>query len=69
MYFFQVSNVQRFLTYYSPQTKLWKGNVFISVCQEFCPQGGGCVPQHALGQTPPWQVHPQQIHPPAGTPG
>ena len=26
---------------YHPQTKLRKGNVFTSVCQEFCPQGGG----------------------------
>ena len=25
--------------FYRPQTKLRKGNVFTSVCQEFCPQG------------------------------
>ena len=25
--------------HYRPQTKLRKGNVFTSVCQEFCPQG------------------------------
>ena len=25
--------------YYRPQTKLQKGNVFRSMCQEFCPQG------------------------------
>ena len=26
------------------------GNVFTSVCQEYCPQGGGgCVSQHAMG--------------------
>ena len=37
---------------YRPQTKLWKGNVFTSVCQEFCPREAGCVSQHALGQTP-----------------
>ena len=36
---------------YCPQTKLRKGNVFTSVCQEFCPQGGsrprprGCLPR------------------------
>ena len=30
--------------FYRSQTKLRKGNVFRSVCQEFCPQGGGaCV--------------------------
>ena len=29
--------------YYRPQTKLRQGNVFTSVCQEFCPQGGACV--------------------------
>ena len=28
---------------YRPQTKLRKGNVFTSVCQEFSPQGG-CLP-------------------------
>ena len=29
---------------YHPQTKLWKGNVFRSICQEFYPQGGGVHP-------------------------
>ena len=33
---------------YRPQTKLRKGNVFTSVCQEFCPQWG--VSQHVLGR-------------------
>ena len=28
------------LVNYHPQTKLRKGNVFTSVCKEFCPQGG-----------------------------
>ena len=27
------------IIYYRPQTKLRKGNVFTSVCQEFCPRG------------------------------
>ena len=27
--------------YYRPKTKLRIGNVFTSVCQEFCPQGRG----------------------------
>ena len=30
-------------THYRPQTKLRKGNLFTSVCQEFCPQGEGEV--------------------------
>ena len=48
-----------------PATKLGQGNIFSSVCQEFCSRGGG-VP----GQVPPRQVHPPgQVHPPwAGTP-
>ena len=29
--------------YHRPQTKLRKGNVFTSVCQEFC-LSGGCIP-------------------------
>ena len=33
--------------YYRPQTKLRKGNVFTSVCQEFCPHGRRSV-------HPPW---------------
>ena len=35
---------------YRPQTKLRKGNVFTSVCQEFCPQVGGGV--HPPGRHP-----------------
>ena len=32
-----------------PATKLGQGNIFRSVCQEFCPRGGGGgVSQHAL---------------------
>ena len=58
--------------YYRPQTKLRKGNVFTSVCQEFCPQGRGCVCQtplplagrHSPGQTPPRQAD----TPPTDTP-
>ena len=35
-------------------TKLGQGNIFTSVCQEFCPQGGGgCLPQCMLGYTTP----------------
>ena len=35
-------------------TKLGQGNIFTSVCQEFCPRGGGgCLPQCMLGYNPP----------------
>ena len=52
-------NVFRYQLYrrnhYSPQTKLPKGNVFTSVCPEFCPRRGEVyTPGHAPpGQTPP----------------
>ena len=39
---YQKPNQQNF---YRPQTKLRKGNVFTSVCQEFCPQGEVYTPQ------------------------
>ena len=43
---------------YRPQIKLQKGNVFTSVCQSFCLQGG-CLPQfihhHPWADTPPAQ--------------
>ena len=42
--------------YYRPQTKLRKGNVFTSVCQEFCPQVGMSarhLPPGRLGRHPP----------------
>ena len=51
-----------------PATKLEQGNIFSSVCQEFCPWGGylgppGQVHPHWTG-TPPWASIPPQ----AGTP-
>ena len=46
---------------YRPQTKLRKGNVLTSVCQEFCPWGEGSV--HPLTDTP------RQIPPGRHTPG
>ena len=49
---------------YRPQTKLRKGNVFTSVCQEFCPQGG--LPQCMLGYTPLGGQTPQRQTPHAG---
>ena len=48
------------MIFYRPQTKLRKGSVFTSVCQEFCPQGGGRC-------TAPWQTPPGQT-PPGQTP-
>ena len=50
--------------------KLRQGNVFTSICQEFCPQrGGGHLPQHMLGYWDagihPGHLHsPRQLHPP-----
>ena len=48
-------------------TKLGQGNIFTSVCQEFCPRGGGCLPQCMLGyqSQPPQSRHsPGTRHPP-----
>ena len=80
MYFFTNTQNWQYCHYYRPQTKLRKGNVFTSVCQEFCPQGGvyasmhwGRHPRagthHPRAGTPPWQVHyPAGTPPMAGTP-
>ena len=44
-----------------PAMKLGQGNIFTSVCQEFCPQRG------VSGQTPPWeQTPPRSRHFPLG---
>ena len=51
-------------------TKLGQGNIFRSVCQEFCPRGGGVSPHCMLGYTPPgpeagtpWeQIPPSAVH-------
>ena len=49
-------------------TKLGQGNIFTSVCQEFCPQGGGCLPQCMLGYTPPQtRQTPREQTPPSQT--
>ena len=57
-------------SYYRPQTKLRKGNVFTPVCQSFCSQGV-CIPActgHTLpGQTLPLGRHPPGRHPPRQT--
>ena len=44
-----------YVSYYRPQTNLRKGNVFTSVCLEFCPQRGGV---HSPGRHP-LDRHPQ----------
>ena len=41
-----------YFSHYRPQTKLRKGNVFISVWKEFCPRGK----VYTLGPTPPTQA-------------
>ena len=58
-----------------PSTKLGQGNIFSSVCQEFCSQEVGSTwAVHPLDRstlragTPPGQVHPQAGTPPAGIP-
>ena len=43
--------------------KLRKGNVFTPVCQSFCSQGRGCLPQRMLAYSPPGR------HPPFRPPG
>ena len=43
------------VNYYRPQTKLRKGNVFTSVCQQFCPREGSV---HPLGRHPSLGRHP-----------
>ena len=52
-------------------TKLGQGNIFTSVCQEFCPRGGGGVCLSACLDTPPSpgaDIPPGSRHPPEQTP-
>ena len=55
----EMQKIIRFISmlFLPPATKLGQGDIFSSVCQEFCSRGG--VP----GQVAPGQVHPQQVHP------
>ena len=48
------------MRYLPPATKLGQGNIFSSVCQEFCPRGGGGSTWAGTSRagTPPEQVHP-----------
>ena len=53
--------------YYRPQTKLRKGNIFTSVCQEFCKLPGQTVRhplgRHLLGRYTHLDRHPPGRHP------
>ena len=60
------------LVFTARKRSLGQGNIFSSVCQEFCSQGGG-LPQCMLGYHPPRSRHPPPNqappwtkHPPAG---
>ena len=64
------------LPFTPPATKLGQGNIFSSLCQEFCPQQGS-APLHAgippspgadtpLDQAPPGAVHPGRYGQQAG---
>ena len=60
----------RLPSFYRPQTKLPKGNVFILVCQSFCSPGEVC--RSACWDTPPppsGQTHPVGRHPSGQTLG
>ena len=49
--------------YYRPQRSLGQGNIFSSVCQEFCSRGGQVHPR--AGTPPSRYTHPPgQVHPP-----
>ena len=47
---------------YLIKTKLRHGNIFTSVCQQFCPQGGGVCLSAC------WDTHPLDRYPPGQTP-
>ena len=38
-----------------PATKLGQGNIFKSMCQEFCPQDGACMAGGVHGRGHAWQ--------------
>ena len=47
-----------FLLFTAHKQSLGQGNIFRSVCQEFCSRGGGGLPQCMLGYPPPGQPPP-----------
>ena len=49
-------------------TKLGQGNIFTSVCQEFCPQGGRVSASVHAGIHPPGSRPPDQAHTPRADP-
>ena len=56
-----IDNLKKFDIFLPAATKLGQGNIFTSVCQEFCTRGGGGgLPQCTLGCSPP----PRTRHPP-----
>ena len=66
-----ISSVRYNSEYLPAATKLGQGNIFTSVCQEFCPQGGrGSASVHAgIHHPPPWTSQadtppPDQADPP-----
>ena len=59
-------NIIDFCSLLPAATKLGQGNIFTSVCQEFCPRGGGI---HPPDQAPPDQAPPDQAPPGPGPPG
>ena len=67
---FRVSMIMfNYVQFLPAATKLGQGNIFTSVCQEFCSQGeGGCLPQCMLGYTPRADTPPDQTPPGADTP-
>ena len=58
--------------YLAAATKLGQGNIFRSVCQEFCPRGGGVCQHPPRADTPPQRAdtppksrhHQEQTHTP-----
>ena len=54
--------------YYHSQMKLWKGNIFTTVCQSFCSKWGLCIPA-CIGQThPPLEKCPSPSQTPRSDP-
>ena len=53
LYLVRIENyyiTQNYVQFLSPATKLGQGNIFRSVCQEFCPRGGGGSPGPRAGE-------------------
>ena len=59
-----------YLNFYRPQRSCGQGNIFTSMCQEFCPQGGGSASVHdgIPPPPPPWPDTPPEQTPPRTDP-